>query len=182
MGDTKTEQLPRRHTLWVGVAGLMLLPVLPVLPERIGGEVAWEPGDFMFLGILCVASAVVIELALRTPSRLAYRVAAGIAASATLLQIWLNLAVGIIGSEDNPGNAIYLGVLAVIVIGPIVARFQARGMCHAMIAAAIAQLLALLVALAAGLGFTGPITVFFTTLWLTSAWLFRRAADEKAAA
>lgn len=179
MDDRKTNQFPRRPTVWVGVAGLMLLPVLP---ERIGGDAAWEPGNFMFLGILFLAAAAAFEVALRTPSRLAYRVAAGIAASAALLQIWINLAVGIIGSEDDPANAIYLGVLAVGVLGPIIARFQARGMCQAMMAAAFAQLLALLVALAAGLGFTGPITVFFTTLWLTSAWLFRRAADEPPAA
>nr|MBA3525748.1 hypothetical protein [Sphingomonas sp.] len=30
-------------------------------------------------------------------------------------------------------------------------------------------------ALIAGLGFTGPITVFFTALWLIAAWLFQRA-------
>ena len=37
-------------------------------------------------------------------------------------------------------------------------------------------------ALAAGLGFTGPITVFFCSLWLTAAALFRRAARAAARA
>lgn len=32
---------------------------------------------------------------------------------------------------------------------------------------------AFVVALTSGFGFTGPITVFFATLWLSAGWLFR---------
>ena len=35
------------------------------------------------------------------------------------------------------------------------------------------------VALGAGFGFTGPITIFFVSLWLISAGLFRRAAGDR---
>lgn len=61
----------------------------------------------------------------------------------------------------------------------MLARFCPMGMSRAMVAAAVAQALAFAVALVAGLGFTGPITIFFAAFWLTSAWLFRKAAREQ---
>ena len=165
-----------RLAVWGGAAALMLLPVLAM---RVTDEVAGDPGDFMFLGILLVGVGVAYELAARVTDRSAYRAAVSIALAAALLHTWINLAVGIIGSEDNPANRIYGGVLAVALVGAFLARFRPDGMARAMVATAIAQALVFVIALVAGLGFTGPITVFFAALWLTSAWLFRKAAREQ---
>jgi hypothetical protein len=75
-------------------------------------------------------------------------------------------------------------VLAVGIIGAVIARFQPRGMAHALFATAIAQTLVAVVALIAGehqspagsvaeiLGLNG----IFVALFLGSAGLFRRAA------
>jgi hypothetical protein len=153
--------------------------LLPVLAMRVTDEVARDPGDFMFLGILLVGVGVAYELAARVTDRSAYRAAVGIALAAGFLHIWINLAVGFIGSEDNNANWIYGGVLAVAVAGAVVARFRALGMARAMVATAIAQALAFVLALVAGLGFTGPITMFFAALWLISAWLFRKATRQQ---
>ncbi len=46
-------------------------------------------------------------------------------------------------------------------LGAVLARFRPLGMARAMAATGIAQIFAFVVALATGLGFTGPITVFF---------------------
>ncbi len=162
-----------RPAAWGGTAALM---VVPVLAMRLADPAPSDPGDFIFLGILLAGVGVAFELAVRATDRNAYRMAAGIALAAALLSMWINLAVGIIGSEDNPANWIYAGVLAVAAAGAVVARFRPRGMALAMAATAAAQVIAFVVALAAGLGFTGPISVFFTGLWLISAWLFRKAA------
>jgi len=115
--------------------------LLPLLPEWFAGEVAWDPGDFMFLGILLVG--VAYELAARVPDRSAYRAAVAIALAAAFLNSWINLAVGIIGSEDNPANWIYAGVIAVAVVGAVLARFRPLGMARVMVATAIAQALAI---------------------------------------
>ena len=156
------------------------LTLLPLLAIRGFDPAAWDaPGDFMFLAILLTGLAIAFEAAARVPNRRAYRVALGFAVAAALLQTWINFAVGIIGSEDNPANLIYFAVLAVAVGGAVYARFEAAGMSRAMLAAAITQLLVFVGALAAGLGFTGPITVFFTALWLASAWLFHETAREQ---
>ena len=158
------------------------LMVLPVLAIRIAEDSPSDPGDFVFLAILFAGLFAAVELAARVPDRAAYRAATAIAAAAWLIEAWINLAVGTIGSEDNPANLIYAAVLVVPLAGAAAARLRPRAMAFAMAAAALAQLAAFVVALAAGLGFTGPITVFFAGLWLVSASLFRRSAAAKAAA
>jgi hypothetical protein len=90
--------------------------------------------------------------------------------------------VGIIGSEENPANLMFAGVLAVGVIGACIARFRSQGMAHALIATALAQALVAVIALIAGLG-EPPLwllTAFYVALWLTSAGLFRKAARQLA--
>jgi hypothetical protein len=169
----------RSPAVWGAAAALMLLPVLVL--RAVDGS-AWDlPGDLVFLAILLVGLGVAYELAARTRDRNAYRAGIAVAMGAALLNIWINLAVGIIGSEDNPANWIYAGVLGVAAGGAVLARFRPLGMARAMATTAAAQGLAFLVALVAGVGFTGPITVFFAGLWLIAAWLFARAAPGQEA-
>ena len=173
----RTGGWPRR-AVWIGAPALMVLPIVAI---RGFDAQAWDrPGDFVFLAILLALLGLAYELAARVSDRSAYRVAVGVALAAGLLQAWINLAVGTIGSEDNPANLVYAAVLAFAAAGSAMARFRPMGMARAMAAAGVAQALAFAVALAAGLGFTGPITIFFVGLWAISAWLFQRAATETA--
>jgi hypothetical protein len=80
----------------------------------------------------------------------------------------------------------YIGVLAVGIIGAIIARFQPQGLACALFATALAQALVAVIALIAGLGYpaSGPSEIvilngFFIVLWVGSAWLFRNAAREQ---
>ena len=118
-----------------------------------------------------------------------YRSAVGVALATAVILLWVNGAVGVIGSENNDANLMYLGVLAVGIIGAVIARFQPRGMALALFATALAQALVTLVALIAGLGYpaSGPLEIlglngFFIALWVGSAWLFRSAAREQSLA
>jgi hypothetical protein len=102
---------------------------------------------------------------------------------AAFILVWVNGAVGIIGSEDNDANLMYGGVLAVGTIGAIIARFRPRGMARALFAAAFTQALIAVIALIAGLGapVTGPreivgVNAFFVVLFVGSALLFQKAA------
>ena len=154
--------------------------LLPVLAIRGTDAAAWDPpGDFIFLALLLGGVAAAYELAARVTERNAYRAAVAIAVTAAFLSAWINLAVGIVGTEDNPANLIYAGVLAVAAVGALLSCFRPLGMARAMVATAIAQGLAFVAALVTGLGFTGPITVFFSALWLICAWLFSKAAREQ---
>lgn len=166
----------QRLALLGGVAALMVLPVVAL---RAAESAAWDPGDAVFLAILLAGVGLAHELAARARGGRAYAVGLGIAVAAALLQAWINLAVGIVGNEDNPVNLIYAGVIAVAALGALIARLRPAGMAVAMTAAAAAQALTFVAAIAGGLGFTGPITIFFAALWLLAAWAFRKAARDQ---
>jgi hypothetical protein len=146
--------------------------------------------DFATFGAMLVGAGGTYELAARMTGNNAYRAAVGVALAAAFILVWMNLAVGIVGTEDNPANLMYGGVLAVGIIGAVIARFQSHGMARAMSATALAQALVAVIALTAGLGSTGPswpggiliLTGFFAALWLISAWLFRKAARKQTSA
>ena len=104
-----------------------------------------------------------------------------IAAAAALYGV--NVAVGIIGSEDNKANLMYGGVLVVGAIGAIVARFKPEGMARVLFATALAQTLVAVIAVVGRLGspYSGPLEIatingFFVALFVGSAVLFWKAA------
>jgi hypothetical protein len=150
-------------------------------------EVAWTAFDFAFMAALLGGVGLGLELAVRITGNAAYRTAAGAALAATFLLIWINGAVGIIGSEQEDANLLYGGVLAVAFIGAIVARFQPAGMALAMSATALAQALVPVIASTLGPDSKASVwspevpvlTGFFAALWLLSGWLFRKAAQQQ---
>jgi hypothetical protein len=171
---------PWRIAAWGTGSALILLPLVAM---QITDEVDWEVADFAFAGALVVGVGVTFELALRMTGNRAYRAAVAVALAAAFILVWVNAAVGIIGSEDNPANMMFGGVLAVGIIGAIVARFRPGGMARVLVAMALAQALVALIATAARLGLpaSGPLELlalngFFVALWLISARLFWSAA------
>ena len=116
----------------------------------------------------------------------AYRSAIGVALAAAFILVWLSLGVGIIGKDGDPANLMYFGVLAVGIIGAIIARLQPLGMARTMFATALAQALVAAIALITRLGlpWSGPVEIlllngFFVVLFAGSAWLFQRAASGR---
>lgn len=116
-------------------------------------------------------------------SNTAYRIAAGLALVAAFLIVWMNAAAGLIGIEDDdPANLLYVGVLAIGVIGAIAGRFQPRGLARALSATALAQ--ALVGAIALKLPNTASpemivlVHGLFVALFTGAALLFRYAARD----
>ena len=148
----------------------------------MGGTVNWDIADFLVFGALLAGVAGCFWLVVRRTDNIAYRTGVGIALAGAFILIWVSGAVGIIGDPENDANLMYVGVLAIGIIGAFAARFEARGMMLALFATACAQVLAAVIALVAGLGSSGPawpwdilvITGFLTVLWLASALLFRK--------
>ncbi len=122
-----------RKAMWSGAAFLLL----PAAAMRFTAEVNWTGSDFVFAAVLLFGSAGIVELAMRASSSLAYRAGAVVAVGTSFLTIWANAAVGMIGSEDNPYNLWFLGVITLALLGTLVARFRARGMALAMSLAGI---------------------------------------------
>jgi hypothetical protein len=158
-----------------GTAALLLL--LPLVAMQFTDEVDWTLSDFIVMGAMLSAACGAYELATRMTGNRAYRAAVGVAVVAAFLLVWVNLAVGIIGSENNSANLLFAGVLAVGLVGALLARFQPRGMARAMVATAIAQALVAVVVPLAGWDLKAvPLTAFFSAAWLVAAWLFGKAA------
>jgi hypothetical protein len=151
------------------------LLLLPLLAMQFSDEVVWDLADFGVAGVLLFGAGLTYELVVGKGSAIAYRAAAGVAVATALLLVWVNLAVGIIGNEENPANLMYGGVLAVALIGALLARFRPEGMARALFATAFAQVLVAMFALFAGLGFTLVLNGSFAALWVASALLFRCA-------
>jgi hypothetical protein len=169
---------PWRIAAW-GLAALLLL--LPLVAMQFDTGVNWTLSDFVFAGVLIGGVGLAFELAVRMTRNIAYRGGVGLALAAAFMIVWANGAVGMIGSEDNPFNLLFLAVIAMALIGALAARFRAAGMALAMAAAAIAHGAVAIVGM-----FSDPrggiLSLAFGGLWLLSAALFRKAARDQASA
>jgi len=178
--------MQHKNIVRIALATAFIL-LLPLLAMQISDEVVWDLADFAVAGALLLGTGLTYEMVARKMGSIAYRVAVGIALVAALLLVWVNLAVGLIGNEDNPANLMYFGVLSVGIIGASIARFRPHGMARALFATALAQTLVAVIALIAGMDqYPGSsvseivnVNGFFVVLFLGSAWLFRKAAREQ---
>lgn len=160
--------------------GIILL--LPLLAMQFTDEVVWDMADFIAAGVLLFGTGLAYEMMARKGGTVAYRAAAGVALATAFLLFWVNGAVGIIGSENNDANLMYFGVLAIGIIGAIIARLRPLGMACALFVTALAQALVPVIALiiwqpaswgAAGVFGVFVLNAFFVILFVGSAWLFR---------
>ena len=153
------------------------------------------------LGVIAVTSGVLLHLPMFLMGRMTHfqlygmpmgvgmysgmgAIVLGVAIAAGLVQVWMNVAAGIVG-EDNPANMGFFGVGVTAIACAFVARLKAADMARAMAATALVQaLLGVVVATApstAWLAPHGPIGIVILSsglvaMWLGSAALFHRAA------
>lgn len=163
-----------RVVMWGAAAFLLALPAIAM---QFTGEVAWGFRDFMIMGSMLAIACSICELAARISTSGAYRIAVSIAVGAAFLTVWANLAVGMIGSEANPYNLVFAGVIGVALLGSILVRFEAEGMMRVMMLTAVIQ------GSASALGLTADtrgaiFSMAFSGLWLLSALLFRVASRQ----
>ena len=168
--------------------GTALLLLIPLMANRYVEGANWSPGDFVFAAVLLFGSGTTFVLIARKWDSLMYRLGVGLAVAAGLMLVWANAAVGLVGSEDNPANLLYAGVLLVALIGAFVARFRPLGMSNAMFAASLTYVLVTVVALFVWKP-TGAATEpqaylvnvlaangVFAAVWAVAGVLFRRAS------
>jgi hypothetical protein len=173
---------PRRRnrwslSIWGTAACLLLLPAIAMRFPDTG--VDWGLEDFVVMGAMFAIACGSYEVIARISGNASYRLAAGIAIVTAFLTVWVNLAVGMLGSEGNPANLLFGGVLLVGLLGVIFAMFKPAGMARAMQATALAQAASALYALFGGYAEVTLHIAFFVLPWLLSAQLFRKAAREE---
>ncbi|MBA4137791.1 MAG: hypothetical protein C0518_10785 [Opitutus sp.] len=166
------------------------LPLLvPLVAMRFTSEVNWTASDFVIAYLLFAGAGFAYRLVTTKAGHLLHRGAAALGVFACLSLIWVNLAVGFIGNEDNPANLLFGGVLAVAALGAVLSRLESRGLARTMFAAGSVQFLVPIVAfLVWRPNFDANVMkIFFLNgVWVlmfaVSGLLFRQAAEQPARA
>ena len=177
----QTIEMSHATTRVLRIAGwslAVLFIAFNVIASQFDTGADWGKEDVVFAVVVFGVVGGVLELAARASTSLSYRIAAAVGVGAGLLLLWVNAAVGIVGSDDNPANGDYLVVLVAAIAGAVVAWGNPRLLFRAMLGAGAAHLL--IAALHLRYGFeAAAINAFFVALWAVSALLFRRAAKER---
>lgn len=163
-----------RHAGWTLAA---LLLCAPLVAMQFTNEVDWDETDFIVAGIIIGGIGLMAEFLVRISRDGFYRAGAACALAAVFLTVWSNLAVGIIGSEDNMYNVWYFGLVLLAILGAAIVKFKAAGM------AAVALMA---IAIMAVLGFAAdetparvwPQTAFLATPWALAATFFWHARNR----
>ena len=173
--------VPWRIVGWGFAVALLLLPFAAMQAGADG--VDWSLGDFVVFGVMLGTVGGAFELAVRVSGNWAYRGGAGLGLLVAFLVVWVNLAVGIVGSEHNPWNQLFFVALLIGLAGACITRFRARGMSVAMLTTAGALMAAYGVArtnrpeeIGAHLLVELVGTSIFALMFVGSAALFRKAA------
>jgi len=156
-----------RLIMWGALATLLSLPAIFRFP--------WTASDFVVMGVMLASVGLGIEFLVRRSGSNAFRLGSVVAVLSAFMTVWANLAVGMIGSEDNPYNLFFIAIPFVVFTSAALLRFEPRRMAWIMVAAAGAQL-----AFAFGgmdVDLRGArFSSFFAFMWLIAAALFWSAA------
>lgn len=112
-GKAERQRGPWGRWRVAGWGAAVALVLLPWLAMQVTDEAIWGLADFVVAGLMLAGVGATFEAAVRRTGDRCYRAAVAVALAAAFLRIWVNGAVGIIGSEENPANLLYNGVLAV---------------------------------------------------------------------
>jgi hypothetical protein len=182
----KTHSPAYRSTIGIVLVAAAVL-LVPLVAMQFSDEVAWGVFDFAVAGVLLVGTGLAYLLVARTAGNIAHRAAVAVALAAAFMLVFLVGAVGVIGEDGDRADLMYGGVLAVGIVGAVVARFRPHGMARALLAMALAQALVAVIALIAGkheapMSSVAEIVLLnglFVALFIGSAWLFRHAARKQ---
>lgn len=163
---------------WSSAAALLALPAIAM---QFTSEVDWTGSDFVVAGLLLVATGLAAEFALRMARAWPDLLGFGLAIATAFLTVWANLAVGIIGAEDEPINIGFFAVLACGLLAAAAFRFRRRA------SSAIAGIMAasqLALGLAAmqvmpGHAIEWGVLAVLALLWMGVSLALRRGARER---
>ena len=176
MTDAKTSLLNGWRI--AGWGALLALLILPAVAMRFTPEVSWTASDFIFAAIILAALGIGGEIALRVGRDAPHRSGIGIAALGGFLTVWINGAVGMLGSENEPTNLIFIAMVGVAIVASFLVWFRPSSMRWIMAVLSAGQFM---VGIAAGL-WTMPghavewgVLGFFALIWGAAAACFHTA-------
>jgi len=168
---------PLRRVIWTLAAVLLLSPAAAM---QFTDEVRWDALDFIAFAAMLVAACGAYETAVLLSGGRLFRAAAALAILAAFLSTWANLAVGIVREEQSSVNLVFFGVMAMGLLGALVARLRAGGLAWVVAGMAASQSAVYLSVGPLGLGVTPWQAWLFPGVWLVSTALFALASRRDA--
>jgi hypothetical protein len=96
-GEFEAKKTMTKSIVFVGLVAALIL-LVPLVAMQFTDEVVWDLVDFAVAGALLIGTGLLYAMAVRKISSTKYRIVAGIALAVAFLLVWVELAVGIIGS------------------------------------------------------------------------------------
>jgi len=123
--------------------GSLALLMVPLVASRLVAGWNWNAGAFLFVYVLFFATGMAYAVIARKMDAWSYKAGVGLALVTGFALGWSNMVH--VADSENPANLVYYGVLAVGVVGALLARLQARGLAYTLFAmAATLALIALM--------------------------------------
>ena len=178
-----------RNRLMIWGVIIILLLLIPFIGMKLTAEINWDITDFLIMGSVLAAIALIYELVIRRSQKTVYKAGFIMAIIGAFLLFWVNGAVGIIGNEAQDANLLYGATFLTGIVGSIISKFKAKGMSNTLFATALVQLLIPVAAIviwppssiswSPGVLGVFMLSSFFAILFFISGFLFKRAADKE---
>jgi hypothetical protein len=169
---------PWRAIGWGSAVALILTPLVAM---QFTTQVDWDETDFIVATVIFGIVGGLIECAVRLSANWYFRFGAMFAVLAGFMVIWANLAVGMIGNENNPVNLWFVAVLFIAIAGCIASRGRRSILPIAMFLAGTLQIG---IGTFAGIWGSdmrgGRFTIVLASAWLISSLLFWCARQRRA--
>ena len=161
---------------WGMAAALLLIPAVAM---RFTSEVNWTTSDFVFAAVLLGALGLGVEIALRVGRTWLHRVGIALMALTGFMTVWSDVAVGLLGDEDEITNLAFVALVGVGVLATLLVRFRPGAMRWIAATLSAGQFA---IGIVAGL-WTMPghaiewgVLAFFAALWAAAAFCFDAAS------
>jgi hypothetical protein len=157
--------------------GALALLMVPLVASQVVEGWNWKPRGFVIVYLLFFAAGMAYAVIARRMGAWSYKAAVGMALVAAFALGWSNMVQ--VADSGHPENLVYYGVLAVGMVGALLARLQARGLALTLFAMAAAlALIALMLPSGTPPDMARRMAVghgVYVVLFLASGLLFRHA-------
>jgi len=176
--ENATHMLQLVKTILRVALGALAVLMVPLVASQVVKGWNWSAGSFVFVYVLFFATGMVYVVIARKMGVWSYKAAVGVALVTGFGLAWSNMVH--VADSGNPANLVYYSVLAVGVVGALLARLEARGLARTLFAMAVTlALIALMLPSGAPPYLARNMAighVVFVALFTASGLLFRHAS------
>jgi hypothetical protein len=158
--------------------GALAVLMVPLVASQVVEGWHWGAGSFVFVYVLFFVTGMVYAVIARKMGAWTYKAGVGVALVAGFALGWSNMVQ--VADSGHPENLVYYSVLAVGVVGALLARLQARGLARTLfVMAATLALIAVILPSGAPPDMARRMAIghgVYVALFIASGLLFRRAS------